>query len=214
MNFKKEGFLSADTGAFVEDHHSRFAELFLLASDLNKFAHEKKADIRVNGTDAQHVICFCLYIRILNSYSAAIRLAELGLCHDAEVVCRTAIEALFYLKSCADDRKFTEDFIKSDQADRLKFLNVAIDSNSELNELFKQDRDNISALHTRLKKEVDGEKIRERKAFEAAKKAGLSGMYDYVYRILSQSTHSSPRSLKRYVSFDSNDKVQELYVGP
>ncbi len=215
MSFDNEGFLSEDTLKFRAQNRERYANLFSLTDDLNRYAHRVKFSINIHSRDLQEVICSCLFLRVLNSYAASVRLAELGMCHDAEALCRVALEALFFMKNCAEDREATIAYVKSDQQDRLKLLNVMKDKSSSLHELIRSGQfTEIDALHELLKKEIEEEKIAERKAWEAASKAKLAGVYDYAYRMLSQSVHSSPRSISRYVEMDEDGEVRQVYSTP
>lgn len=214
MSFEREGFLTHDIETVVQKHHKKFEEIFLLAREVNTFAHAQKPLIKIFEDDLQRSISFCLFVRILNSYASAFKLAEMGLCHDAEGICRMGVEALFYLRACSKDKTFAQEYVKSDQVDRKKFIKAAKSPDSELHELFLRDKEKISAIFDELEKEIDEQKIMERRALEVARKAGLTRMYDYMYRILSNSVHTSPRSIVRYARFNRDNNIEAVRVGP
>lgn len=215
MSFDHKGFLSEDAGTFRTQHRQQYADLFSLIDDLNLYAHRIKFSFNIHKSDIQEVICSCLFLRILNSYAAVVRLAELGMSHDAEALGRVAIEALFHLKQCAESRDATIAYVKSDQQDRLKLLNVAANKSSAMRSLIKEEYfEEIDSLHNLLKRQVEEEKIAERNAWKAATETGLGTVYDYSYRMLSQSVHSSPRSISRYVEVDEEGEVLQVFSAP
>lgn len=215
MSFDKEGFLSEDTLTFRARHRAQYADLFSFVDDLNRFAHHIKFSFDIHHHDLQEVVCSCLFLRILNSFAATVRLAELGLCQDSEAIGRVVTEALFYLKSCAEDPNETIAYLKSDQFDRNKLMNVVKDKNSSLHSaLGAGELKEFESLHEVIKKQVEEEKIKERKAVVAARKAKLDSIYDAAYRNLSQSVHSSPRAISRYVRTDENGDILEVYSAP
>lgn len=178
--------------------------LFDLAYDINCCAHKLKYKCDVRNRDLQALTIMGLYFRVLDIYSSSIILCENDLGNESATVTRTGLEAVFFMSAIARNYDFAKDFIKSDQKDRLKFLNVASNPKSSLYELFERDSEDLKQLKIELKEEVENEKIIERKVEVAAQKAGLQEQYDYIYRILSQYSHPSPRSLENYFDFDEN----------
>lgn len=211
--FEELGFLSDEVHAFIGRHRKDLAVLFDLADELHAYAHRQLRRCKVNGQDLQHLVGISLFLRILNSFSAIVLLAERGMCHDAEAIARVSLEALFFLKRSAEEKDFVSEFVKLDQHQRLKLMNVAKDSSSSLHETIGKDP-RFDQLFAELKNFVDEENVREQKACEVAKKAGLSDLYDFAYRTLSQSVHPNPRALLRYITFDENDEAQELVLAP
>jgi hypothetical protein len=154
-SFENAGFLSEQTDEFRQQHLSRYKELFSLAYDMNLAAHDRIRGCQVNGNDLQHLVSICLYFRILNSFASTVILSEKGMCHDAEVIARAALEALFFLKRCAEDTAFVDEFVKSDQQQRLKLMNVAKDKNSCLHAEAKPTHFSASPFSRRLRVSSD-----------------------------------------------------------
>jgi hypothetical protein len=176
MSFDDEGFLSPDVTEFSSQNRKKFADLFLLVDDLNRFAHTVKFKFDIKNRDPQAITSFCLYMRVLGSYASSVRLAEIGLCHDAEAMARIAMEAMFFLKRCAESEDFVIEFIKSDHATRHKFMNLA----PGLSGIIDMNPEEFAKIHASLAQEIEIDKIKEKKAEEVATKAGMQEMYDYV----------------------------------
>lgn len=208
------GCLSSQAEQIRKQNWKDNAAFFQLAYALNIYGHKTKFECKINGNNILHVVAISLYLRILNSYASLILLTERNLEHDAEAIARVALEALFYLKRIIESPSFVEEFVKSDQKNRLKLMNLAKDETSGVTDIFRQDLKRFDSLYAELKSQVEEEEIKELKAYEVAEDAGLKELYNYAYRTLCQSVHPNPRSLSRYVTWDKNGEAKEIIPIP
>lgn len=204
MNFDDEGFLSPAINAIQNKCRETFSDLFSLCTDINRLAHVWKFKCGAESRDGQKIIVICLFWRVLSSFASAVRLAEVGLCHDAEGVNRIALEAVFYIKRCSDSYEFVHDWVKSFDKIRLKLLRIAKDENSSLREILVKDEVEFNQLFDELSAQVKADGLEEIRIEKVARDAGLQGVYDYAYRHLSMSVHPTSRLLDRYVTFSAD----------
>ena len=212
MSFEKYGFLGKEAKTIDERILVRNKEAFELFYEINRLAHEIKSKFVIHNLDGQEVLAACLFSRVLEGIQAGVILTKIGLEHDVKVIIRSVLESLFPLKICCENDRFYTEYFKSDEAKRLKIMNVAHKYTGK--GLFRDIREEATEqVMSELKDKIKREKIKELKVEELARRAGMQEYYDLHYRHCSSVVHSTPRSLERYVNHDG-EKISGLIHEP
>ncbi|MDI6906433.1 MAG: DUF5677 domain-containing protein [Thermoanaerobacterales bacterium] len=212
MPFNEEGFLSPEIESLKSEIKDKFGGLFELGYSLNRYAHRIKFLLKSNAYDPQRIVSTILFLRILNSFAAVVRLAEVGQCTDAKVVLRSIFEALFRLRNCTKDACFVYEYFESDQKELLKTLNIIReDKRGTFSKLKGYATDE---LYEAVKENVKAKGIKKPSCEQLAVKAGLETYYDWCYRVLSRDAHAAPGALNDYLQVDANGTITGIDWGP
>lgn len=162
--------------------------------------------------DKQKIIALVLGVRLLEISEAALLVIRSGMSNEANTLFRVFLDAYFVFANVCNDPEFLVGYFKSDEAARLKLMNSA---NKHDSELFK--RINAYAtgqLRTDLKDKITAEKIQAFNSYAYANNVGCSEIYDSMYRLMSSSLHTTPRSLDKYVEEDKHGNIIEIKYHP
>lgn len=211
--FDRKGFLGEEAEAFAKKNEKTHKAWFDICNELNELAQETKYEFQIHNQNGQEVVVTCLFIRVLNDFQSIVILTKRGLLPEAKVILRSLLTAFFKLKSCSEDPQFYLEYIKSDDARRLKILNTARGSqNNALKRLREYATDEVMK---KLKEEIDRENAKELKDIDIAEKAGMLSHYDTVYRDISNNDiHVGIRSLDRYLVLDEKKTLKSFNWGP
>ena len=213
MSFETNGFLSSQIDEFRQRFIEDYQALFEFVKELNHFAIKIKDKFSIHNQDSRELIIGALYIKVLQSFESTIILSERGLESDSKSILRVMIEAAFYLKAACIDESFCDDYIKSDDLERFKFLNrVRRDKKGifscELREYASKDR--IESL----KNSAWGKKDNPFEIYKVAQRANMYDFYQLVYGLLSSDVHTSIRSLDRFYVVNNEGLVEYLIFAP
>jgi len=213
MPFDKKGFLGSDAQDLVRQHRRKFAVWFEVADTLNEVAHENLKQMKVHQGNIQEVTCASLYLRVLGSFSAAVRLLELGLSQDAGTVLRSQVESTIFLTACGSDKDFLEEFHYSSELFRLTLANISLQGEDGAIVVTEANRAKLIAVKIQIEKLIEEGKVKKLNVGEIAKKFGLSGMYNTAYRFLSNN-HAHSGSLQQLFKFQSDGSIDEILWKP
>jgi hypothetical protein len=133
---------------------------------------------------------------------------------DAEVaaIIRIIFEALFVLKCCCDDKDFVREFIKTDEKRRFKIMQIAQQYSYKP---FLSVKDYATKeVISDLKEKIDKESIKDLITEQIAQKSGLKNYYDSIYRLFSDSIHTSPISLERFADANDTGDITHIVHAP
>ena len=183
-----------------------------LCTEIYEFGDKILSALKYRENIPIEVISACLFIKMLNAYKATYLFINTEyLRAEAHVLLRYLLEALFILKACVEDEAFLFEYIKSDEAYRLKIATVI----TKDPETFKDaDTSKIEETRVELKSIVDAEGIKAIRTETLAIKAGLHDLYNSAYRIFSNITHIGIRSLEEYVDLDEHENIKGLNMCP
>lgn len=204
-SFYHKGFLSDYVYEFRKSLRLKYEGAFKESEEISDQAYVLLASVSVKETDIP-LVCALLFIeRSIRSCQAAIRLCEIGLVQEAQVLTRTAYETIFAASALiAKPDIFDKMSLSSDHEDH-KFAS-AIKINVPLDQV---SMDSKLVLERFLKPDKsDGFSV-----YEAARVSGMLEDYSLIYRGLSSfASHASLRSLDR--SMKSEDGVYVMQTGP
>lgn len=212
MPFDEKGFLGGQITEISNNIYADKKKYFDVCYDLNQFAHRVKFEFVIHNANGQEVISASLFIKILNGFQAIYILAKFGLLIEAEILLRSILEALFLLKITCEDSNFIPEYVKTDDAQRLKFMTIAKNNPDPV-------LDSLRDYATKekmeeLKNKITQENIKELQIKELAKRANMCKQYETTWRLLCSPVHSSPRSLQKYVTVDNKGDINSFLWGP
>lgn len=203
--FEKKGFLSPSVYTHRDSVREKYGPAFSECESHSEIAQALLLNVEISA-DNLPLLCAYLFLeRTIRSSQAAVRLCEIGLIQEAQILVRTAYETVFHASAL---------IVKPDVFDRLQLHNdneeakyasamirdVTADEISEVNRDFLRERSSATKLPTYS-------------AFDAAQTAGMASLYSVAYRGLSAwAGHATIRSLDR--SFVAKDEEHELIMGP
>jgi len=210
MTIDEQGFLSPEIAAWIGRHRAENRAWFSLATDLNSVAQQELLLLEVPLEDNKAVLATLLFVRGISSFQAAILLAERGMTQDARTIARSCFESVFCFGALRKDRDFLGKFEKHDVHSKKKLANALLTGGLklevEVTEKLRQFRDDL---------ERSGVKEESLNVWQAAKSAGLGGVYDVYYRGLSNdAAHPSLTALNCYLDVDKNKQIKGFRGGP
>lgn len=223
MPFDKNGFLGKEAWALASDIRDEQNNLLALFYEVNRFVEQTVKEIRVSKSNAQELISACLFTRVLEGIQATVMLIERGLDLDATIILRGVYEALVYLRLSCEDKDFVSKYILKHDVDRLELLKKIRKDDPE-SKIYKireyASHESIDQLISKLKAQIKDEGI-DIKKFEKdfskrmlSEKAGMEELYKSFYYVTSDSAHTHPRILERYVAKDKKGNLLKLNHGP
>lgn len=204
-DFDEKGFLSNYVYEHREVVREKYAGGFSDCERISNQAQVLLLETGVRDNDAPMLCSFLFFERTIRSCQAAVRLCEIGMVQEAQVLLRTAYETVFHASAViADPTIFKKLDSHNDKEDfkqaQAMLTDLPADQLSELNK-------------KHLKEIVDTRAGQTFSVHCSAKAAGMLDLYSMVYRGLSSlAGHATFRSLDR--SFIEETNGYSLYMGP
>jgi hypothetical protein len=218
MTFGDKGFLSPTMEAFRASLRKvpTYDQWFNFAEELNGFGLSLLWNHDVPSADNRKVTTCALFVRGQQSFQAAIRLAELGMLSDARAVLRSAVEGAIALHGLESDNTFIDQLVEAHRIYQRKMARLVLDNPDYR---VSHSTDQIKQMETTII-EVDseetakGRKLRDIKWEQVAAKH-CKDLYNLLYRLLSSDgTHTNLNAIQRFLSFDQNEELIGMRVGP
>jgi hypothetical protein len=204
-DFDEKGFLSGYVYEHREEVREKYAGGFADCECISTQAQKLLLSVEVSDTDAPMLCSFLFFERTIRTAQAAIRLCEIGLIQEAQVLVRTAYETAFHASALIVSPEIFKRLDAHNNNEDVKQAEAMLRDvpPEQLSEENKQFLIEIS------KSERKG----AFSAFESASIAGMSNLYSVIYRGLSSlAGHATFRSLDRSFIEEKNGYV--LYMGP
>lgn len=193
---------------------SRYEGYVRVIEEINSRAVKLMYELHIHRSSPQELVAASLYIRTLYYVQSSILLIERGLDPPARVLLRASLEALFYLGAIAKDSSFLRDYVNADRAEMVRFAGKLgkLENPVIREQVAKVLTPEWTAAATRARDEVQAKKPT---AEQAAKAAGLEGLYNSAYAYFSHSVHSTVRDVEEHhVKSDEQGFVQALKAEP
>lgn len=204
-DFDEKGFLSD----YVYEHRAMIREEYAGGfSDCERVSNQAQIlllSTGVSGSDKAMLCSFLFFERTIRTSQAAIRLCEIGMVQEAQVLLRTAYETLFHASALIVDPSIFEKLDSHNDKEDVKqaraiLADIPLDQLSEINK-------------KHLKEIVDTRAGQTYSVHCSATAAGMLDLYSVAYRGLSSlAGHATFRSLDR--SFIEETNGYSLYMGP
>ena len=208
MDFDTEGYLSLQMDNFINDITYKNKEIFNLCEDLNRYAQTLKFDIHTDKSKLSQVLIVGLFVKILNSYQAAIILSRYGLCSQANSINRVSLEALFVLRAIESDNSLAKVLIGEDSKNMEKILRKVTSNKDSVFDNIQSEVD-VSDLEPLVQKNKD-EDNNILKVEKWAELSGLTNLYLTMYSELSNDVHVEIRNLSQYLTTDSSGIINGI----
>jgi hypothetical protein len=214
-NFEAQGYLSESLDYHRNGLRKKYQNFFEIALEANTQAHSLRKKCQIPNDDGRRLLSGALFARALNLYAGAVRMAELGMTHEAEVLLRSLVEVTIYLVSTKEDIDFVAKYEGHGLIENRKHLN-AIKADLKLGETYpgfteaKCDQ-GIQNIDAELKSIGISQQL---KVATLATTYKMSGTYNTVYRMTSKATHCSSESIRSFFRFDKMGNIVALYLGP
>jgi len=204
-DFDRKGFLSD----YVYSHRTKVLGLYSRQFDECGKLSEQVQYLVVNSSvkeTERSKICSLLFAeRTLRGCQAAIRLCEIGMVQEAQVLTRTALETMFHSSALLVKPEVIDDMLLNDEHEARKFAESILKDVSE-DQVSLEDKDYLEALR-------DRSVGKQYSVYDSAKITGMSRKYAVEYRFLSAlAGHATIRSLER--SLAPEDNGYAFYIGP
>lgn len=204
-DFSEKGFLSSSVFVHKKDVRHRYSDAFSQCEEISDIAHQLLLSADADPSDTPTLTAFLFCERTLRTCQAAIRLCELGLIQEAQILLRTAFETSFHAQALLVK---PEIFRLLDAHSEKEEAKHARDMLAHIPEDQISDDDRLLLLAMR-----DTGKAGNFSVFESARVAGMLEHYAVAYRGLSAlAGHATFRSLDR--SFLKSEEGFELRIGP
>lgn len=146
--------------------------------------------------DPWRLLVRLLWIRLLETSEATSILCRHRLELDAEVVERSAFEALVYLLAIAKDPKIGESYLALAGPSALGLAQAALNSREPV---LQEDRQTWESVVEELKEDLRKAQVKSLPSIQAlARNVGLGEYYEVVYRSGSLAVHIRPQALIRH----------------
>ena len=210
MSFEADGFLSPEIDNFRDavNSESPSKEWFEFAGALNRACHEVLCQLSVPQTNNEPALVrAALLLRALQSYQAALVLAERGMTGDARAVLRTAVEGVIAIHALAASPAFLDRLEGQDQANQRVLAMVVSDEPALMAGYTPDERRQIEALSR--------EKNDKPKINWCDEAKSCPGIYPLLYRLLSTGgTHTNLDTIGRHLEKDANGHPTGVRGGP
>ncbi len=204
-DFDEKGFLSEYVYEHRAEVRSKYSAGFLECEKVSTQAQILLLTVGVDEKYAPTLCAFLFFERTIRTSQAAIRLCEIGLVQEAQILVRTAYETAFHASALNVNPSIFKDLDAQNNREDFKqaeamLKDVPSDQLSEKNRQF---------LNEVVSKGASGSFSVHR----SAQIAGMSDLYSVIYRGLSSlAGHATFRSLDRSFIEEKNGYV--LYMGP
>jgi hypothetical protein len=212
-DFERQGFLSDEAQQLGRTLTKKDDILWTEARAVNEFCQAFQYELNVHKHSLSETLSAVMYARTLTTYQGVLVLLERGMEQQAKMLLRCAFESLFPLVAISRDANFADRILVSEELERLKGLNKLIrywERSGDPEGEIENARKLAGEIKTQLAK-VDGKKL---SIVDTAEAAGLVDWYDTVYSLLSNTVHSSIRSLEDHLHVDANGDVEAMKNEP
>ena len=219
MSFATDGFLSPTMERYRASLKkvAAYKAWFDFAEELNRFGLDMLRDRDVPRHENQRLTIAILFVRAHKSFQSSLLLAERGLISDARVVLRGAVEGAIAINALANDGAFLDQLIEAHYYNQRKtarlILNDPIYRAGHSPEQIAQMEATVLDVDAR-EKAVGPRKFGDPNWADVASKH-CKDLYQTLYRLFSaDGTHTTINAIHRHVTYDANEKITDLKVGP
>jgi hypothetical protein len=189
---------------------------FDFSDGLNGLGLDMPRGHQVPVGDNQRFTASVLFVRVHQSFQAALLLVERGLIGDSRALLRSAVEGAIALNAVASDSQFVAELINAHHLDQRKQARLVLSDPDYRATYSPQD---IATMEATVRK-VDGIEAALGKTLKGINWADVArkhckDLYELLYRLLSSDgTHTTLNSIHRYVARDANMQITAVSVGP
>lgn len=207
--FKEIGFLANEAVTNQSAQELTSSECYKICLNLNRLAQSILNHAVIHTDDQKEVYAIVYFERMLSHYQAILLLTERGMLHQAEIMLRSLLEALFSLVAFYRHNDFFDVFVLGDQNQKLTFLKQIREKQRILDTYTDDELEELDRI-------IASTDNIDRADFTVFMKADLAGMlneYRTLYPLLSESVHSTIHSLaKDLIINPKNKEIDDINV--
>ena len=233
MPINEYGFLGKDIKQYEDNLLAKYKDVFDFYEEFNHFLHKANFfGIELKNDDFQGGSIIGIFTKSLTTFQAIYILFKHYFCNNAENLCRILFEEMVNISYCSLGKDETRRYLSLQTINKLKLINTV---NQKENKKYFTENDKeiffkkksynewknelISYLHSLGVKEIfdkegDPVAINLEERIKKVNSKSIMSYYLTFYRMVSAGVHSSPDILERYLIFDENGLIKELYWGP
>jgi hypothetical protein len=205
--FNDVGFISPDLADFAHQVRCEFAIGFSMAERLNRLAMKMLFAIPTEDANDEQALGAACYGKAIQSFQAALVLAERGTLAESRALVRLCAEAVFAVGALMRVPGTAVQMREGNDRHRRALANAVLVGDDDGN---KPDAESTARLQQVIA-EIDGNYASKSRPINweiLAQQAGLRGPYIMAYRLTSgDSAHITLGSLDRHVIADENHKL-------
>jgi len=212
-SFEDVGFISSETDQFEEKIKKAIPAHYNYLLKMNRFSQNIQYKLKIHINDTDELISAILFTRTLSTYQAFILISKRGMVSQTKMLLRCMFEPLFPLIAISKHKDYSKKLIGSEEHERLKAFNKLLrfhrreNPNDPLIEEIKQKAKEV-------KEKIAKKNFKKISVAQAAEDAGLISWYDTAYSLLSNTVHSSVRSLEEALDLDGEKNLRALKNEP
>lgn len=206
--YRTRGFLADYSPAMLAEIRSAAPGLFEFCDELNEVGTRIAWSLRPSRSNPAQIVGALLFVKGLNSFQAALLLAQRGMCVEAEAMARTGIECVFELAAVALDPAHVDALHSAHERHRATHARAMLDQHRDnpsvplAPEVLSALEEAVTAVGSTGKPKLE----------QTAKKVGLQALYDASYRGLSgYASHPTFGALQRLLVDEGSVSIQ---MGP
>jgi hypothetical protein len=214
VKFNDVGFLSPDLSVWAEEVRNEFNSSFELAERINRLGMQLLFEIPTENINDQQALATASYGRAIQLFQVALLLAERGALAEARAIVRLSAEAVIAVGALKTDPLMPDQFREDYDHHRRTLVNALLEGvEGEKADSAKETR--LRAVLAEVDRSYGQRKPRPINWDRSARRAGLKGLYDMVYRLASgNAAHVNLGSLNRHIIPDSNYQLAGFKFHP
>ena len=213
MSLNETGFLSADTVAWIDKHRSEAHDAFRIADALNRVG-VRALYASPPRDDKQELMVALLFARVLELFQSVVVLAERGSISAARCLLRVMCEASFYIRACAKDSSFIDEYVQDDRIRQKQLVDALTEIPPEANAVAEDVLDDLKRQANELRAQIKADRQSPLRAADTASRADLLEFYRLFFVPFSNSVHSAVRDLNTHVVETEAGHIASLRWGP
>lgn len=215
-SFVIDGFLSDDMQRTISAARAEFQDWFALAEDVSRLGlnwlHNKVPPLVVSN---RQLLAATLLLRGMQTYQAAILLAERGIAAETTALARILSETAIAMGSAEHDDAFVERLEEDHYCYKRKIADAMLKHQPTASELNESDRATLEEGLREIERRYGKRKLKAIKWEQQAEKAKMTDLYLLIYRSASASgIHVSATALEKLIGTTPDGRIQHLRFGP
>jgi hypothetical protein len=209
----EDGFLEGRIHNWITDRRNHHALLFTAIHELNRECHRFVDGRAVDKGSALHKTIAVLFARLMELFQGVFITVERGMMSVSRIIFRAHLEAYFCLRAIDRDPTFLKQYLDQLHIHRKRLVNRIRKSAAPGLSSLKETLDENLALE--IDKTIEEHQICPLTTEDAARRAGLHGVYATAYAALSGAVHTTAWDLESHLDYDDKEQaIKGFRYGP
>jgi hypothetical protein len=155
-----------------------------------------------------------LFARLLELFQSTLILAERGSISAARCLLRVMCEAAFYIRACAKDSAFIDEYVQDDRIRQKQLIDALTAIPPEANAVAAEVLEDLKRQANELRRQIKTDRQGALRAVDTAARSDLLDFYRLFFVPYSNSVHSAVRDLNTHVVENAKGDIGSLRWGP